>query len=97
MSVLDEVLREEYERIKKIRAVMQAELNELPKEYISRKNIRGNIEYYLQKRVGAKLVSSYISKEAVPGFEKKIARRKQLQASIRGLDKNIRKIERVIR
>lgn len=37
MSILDEVLREEYERLKRIKIVYQEEIESLPKESLERK------------------------------------------------------------
>ena len=96
LTVLDDVLREEYERAKKIRKIMQAELDQLPKEYISRKNIRGKVVCYLQKREGDKVVSRYIPRGDEELWEKKIERRRQLQISIRGLNEKINKIKKVL-
>ena len=50
MSVLDDVLKEEYNRSKKIIKLIEDELNSLPKGYISKKKINGKVYYYLQKR-----------------------------------------------
>ncbi len=97
LSVLDDVLREEHERAKKIRKMMQTELDQLPKEYISRKNIRGNVVCYLQKREADKIVSRYIPKSDEELWGKKIERRRQLQASIRDLNKSISQLKKVLR
>lgn len=96
LTVLDDVLREEYDRAKKIRKIMQAELDQLPKEYISRKNIRGKVACYLQKREGTKIISKYIPRSDEAEWQKKIERRRQLQASIRGLNEKIIKIKKVL-
>ena len=63
MSVLDEVLKEEYERLLRMRSAMSIEYDALPKGSISRKNIRGCDCYYLQYRERDKIVSKYIKKQ----------------------------------
>ena len=57
MSVLDEVLEEEYSRLVRMKARMQAEYLDLPKGYISRKKINGYECYYLQYSDRSKVVS----------------------------------------
>ena len=62
MSVLDEVLKEEYDRLIRMRIAMSFEYEALPKGSISKKNIRGCDCYYLQYREGDKVISKYIKK-----------------------------------
>ena len=97
MTVLDSVLQEEYERSKKIKATMERELSTLPSGYISKKIINKNAYYYLQKRVGLKIIGAYIPIEEVQQIKDQVARRKQLEKSIRELKINIKKIERVVK
>lgn len=97
MTVLDSVLQEEYERSKKMKDAMERELSTLPKGYISKKIINKNEYYYLQRRVGSKITGDYIPPKEVQQIKDQVARRKQLEKSIRELEINIKKIERVIR
>lgn len=97
MSILDEVLSEEYERMKKMRAAMKKELDSLPKGYISKKTINGKQYSYLQMRQARKIVSEFISEKNVETLEKQIKKRNQLKMSIKQIDRNIKKIERVQR
>ncbi|MDO4552284.1 MAG: hypothetical protein Q4C22_01995 [Bacillota bacterium] len=97
MAILDEVLLEEYERMKKMRVVMKAEMDTLPKGYISKKNIYGRQYHYLQRREGSKIVSTFISEKNVAEAEAQIQRRKQLKASLAEIEESMKKIERVIR
>ncbi len=96
MTILDSVLQEEQERSMRMKAAMEKELNALPKGYISKKNINEKTYYYLQKRDGAKIVGTYIPPEEVDKVKDQVARRKQLEKSVRELNANIKKIERVI-
>ena len=95
MTVLDVVLQEEYERSKRMKTAMERELSVLPKGYISKKIINNNEYYYLQKRVGSKIVGNYIPSEDVEKMKVLISKRKQLEKSIREIEKNIKKIERL--
>ena len=58
----------------------KAELSTLPAGYISKKNIKGNTQYYLQWNENGKLKSKYIRKGELEIIEQKIARRKELEA-----------------
>jgi hypothetical protein len=97
MSILDGVLKEEYERSKRIKLAMESELVELPVGYISAKKIAGKPYFYLQKRVKSKIISIYIQAEQLEEVEKQVARRRQLEQSIKELRENIKKIERVVK
>ena len=97
MTVLDSVLQEECERSKKMKVAMERELTTLPSGYISKKIINKNLYYYLQRRVGIKIIGAYIPLEEVEQIKDQVARRKQLEKLIRELKINIKKIERVIR
>ena len=96
MTVLAEVLMEEHARLLRIRAAMSQELETLPRGYISRKNIHGKVYPYLQKREGQKVLSRMIPSDKLAELEQQIARRKQLEASLREIEVSIKKIERVI-
>ena len=47
MSILNDIMREEYERMNRLIPRIEAEIKELPKGYISEKNIKGGTYYYL--------------------------------------------------
>ena len=97
MSILDKVLSEEYDRMKKMRIAMKKELDSLPKGYVSKKTINGKQYSYLQMRQAGKIVSEFISEKNVETIEKQIKKRNQLKMSIKEIDNNIKKIERVQR
>ena len=97
MSVLMDVLQEELDRLDRQEAAYKADLQELPRGYISKKNIRGRISYYLQHRNGSKVESKYISAEDVPIVEEQIKRRKQLQASLRRVKEDQKKLRRLLK
>ena len=97
MAVLDLVLQEELDRIKKIKAVMEKELGTMPIGYLSKKMINNKSYFYLQRREGGKIVGTYVKPNDVDKFKEQIERRKQLEKSIRQINENIKKIERVIR
>ena len=97
MSVLDDVLKEEYERLSRMKTAMEAEYKELPQGYLSKKNIRGYDCYYLQHREGDRVVGVYVREDAVPDYAQKIERRRNLKRSLSEIQNEMKKIEKVIK
>lgn len=97
MSVLDEVLLEEHLRLEKMKNRVQKEYLMLPNGYISQKKINGSIYYYLQFREGNKIVSRYIKSANVEDIRELISRRKILKESLKNIDIEMKKIERVLK
>ena len=97
MSVLDDVLKEEYERLLRMKKAMTAEYDKLPKEYLSKKNINGHECFYLQHREGDKIKSVYVNEKDVEDYAAKIERRRSLKKSLQDIEKELKKIERTIK
>ena len=97
MSILDELLKKEYDRLVRMRSVMSLEYDALPKGSISRKNIRGCDCYYLQYREGDRVISKYIKKAELYELTAKIERRRSLRKFLRDIDAEMKKIERSIK
>lgn len=97
MSVLMDVLKEELDRLDRQKIAYEADLQELPKGYISKKNIRGKVSYYLQYREGSQVKSKYISAEDLPNIEAQVQRRKQLEASLRRVREDQKKLRKVLK
>ncbi len=96
MSILTDVLQEELERLERQKSAYLKAMQELPKGYISQKNIRGRATYYLQYREGDKIISKYIPKEQLPELEAQIKRRKQLELSLRRVEEDKKKLRKVL-
>ena len=97
MSVLDDVLKEEYNRSKKIIKLIEDELNSLPKGYISKKKINGKVYYYLQKRQDGKIISKYISRDNIENYQRLLNRRKELEEALKERKEDKKKLERVLK
>lgn len=97
MSVLMDVLKEEYERSKRIVASVDKELSRLPVGYISKKRIGGHIYFYIQFKENGKIKSQYINKKDALEFNKKVLRRRELLKNRRELLMDQKKIERVLK
>lgn len=97
MSILDDVLQEEYERSKKMKVSIEGELQQMPKGYISRKTINKKPYCYIQQRIGSKVVSSYVPIGKVSDVKAQIERRQKLEASLKEVNLNMKKLKRVIK
>lgn len=96
MSFLMGVFEEELDRLEREKAVYEEQLQLLPKGYISKKKIAGKEYCYLQHREGGKVVSQYISAEDLPKVEAQVKRRKQLEASLRRVREDQKKLRKVL-
>ena len=96
MSILMEVLQEELDRLDRQQAAYEAKLLALPKGYISKKNIRGKVYFYLQRKEGGKVVSKYISAENLHVVEEQVKLRKQLEASLRRVKLDRKKLRKAL-
>lgn len=96
MSILDEVLIEEYERLKRFKKMYQEKLQNLPKGYLSRKNIKGKVYYYLQYRDGEKIVSQFVPNENVELLQKQIEERRKYERRIREVEADLKKIRKAV-
>jgi len=79
MTILDEILREEFDRLERGINLIKEELAGLPKGYISEKKIGNSTYYYLQKRESDKIVSKHIKKDELEPYKTLIQHRKNLE------------------
>lgn len=96
MTILQQVLTEEAERLKRMHSAFEKELKALPEGYISIKRIKGKTQYYLQKRLGDKVKSQYISEPNRLPLQEAIARRKELKETLKKIERELKKIQKVI-
>ena len=96
MSILDGVMREEHDRLSRIIAKVEQEINELPKGYISEKKINGKNYCYLQFRENGKVKSVYIKNNELDAYRDLITRRNELIIKLKGLKADKSKLEKVL-
>lgn len=96
MSILEEVLLEEYERSLETIAACEEELANIPKGYIRERKIHKASYFYLQHREGNRVISEYVSRDEVPRLKESLERRKALMEAIKLQRKNLRQIERAL-
>lgn len=91
------VLREEYDRSKRIVKSIDKELSKLPLGYISKKRIGGHIYFYIQYKEKGKIVSKFVNKNDAIEYDKKVSHRRELLKNKKELLLDQKKIERVLR
>ena len=96
MSVLEDVLREEYARSLRLSHLMEKELALLPKGSVRVRMIRGREYYYLNHREGDRVLSDYIPASEVEAIRAKVARRRELKAALKEQERSRRQIERAL-
>lgn len=96
MSILMEVLQEELDRLDRQQAAYEFHLQELPRGYISKKNIRGKESYYLQYRDGSKIVSKWIPADDLQEVEMRVKQRKVIEASLRRVKEDRKKLRKAL-
>lgn len=77
MSIIGEVLAEEYDRSMRLSQALQKDINKLPNGSLQKKCISGKYYYYLQYRDGDKIKSDYVKQEYVDDLKKKLKQRKE--------------------
>ncbi|HHW97919.1 hypothetical protein KBB45_05300 [Myxococcota bacterium] len=97
MSILKQVLLEEFERNNHFIESAEKEVSQLPIGYISKKSINNKSYFYYQWREGDKIRSKYIKMKDVQILNKKIRRRKELEEAIRKAKNENRRIERALK
>lgn len=96
MSVLEDVLKEEYARSLRMSQLMLEEIASLPKGSVREREIRGRIYFYLNHREGNKVVSDYIPAMEVDAVRAQVARRRELKAALKEQERSRRQIERAL-
>ena len=63
--------------------LLEERIEKLPKGYISKKNINGKAQHYLQWKENGKVKSKYIRDEELEELKNQIAERKKLQSRLK--------------
>jgi DNA-directed RNA polymerase beta' subunit len=98
LSIVFDVLKEEYERNLNMQKAYKKEINSLPKGKIIRKKIGNGTYLYLLYRDKEKVITKYIGvkdKTNIKNLQYKIDKRKYLQKNLKSLieeEKEIRKV-----
>jgi len=100
MKILNGVLNEELDRLNKLKKNYEKQIAKLPKGSLIKKNIKGNIYYYLNYRQEKKKIFKYIGKlpgEELENLVDKIEERRKLEKLNKRVKKDIKKLEKMIK
>ena len=86
-------LEKEYKKVLSQRADITGSLDSLPDGYISEKTINGTKQYYLQKRVGKKVVGKHISSGELSSVRCGLSRRESLEKELIVIEERLVSIE----
>ncbi len=96
MSILSEILKEEYDRLNRTIASYEAEVANLPRGSLMKKLIGGRQYIYLQWRDKNRVRSRYINKDEVASLSEQIERRRRYEKEIKALKLSKKEFDRVI-
>ena len=96
MSILSEILKEEYERINSTLSSFEALAADLPKGSIREKLINGKKYSYLQWRENSKVRSKYLRQEEIATLTEQIEQRRQYEKEIKNLRETKKEFNRVV-
>lgn len=82
--ILSTILQEK-ERIDRMLAKYQEELEMLPKGTISEKKVKQSTYFYLKYREGKKVISRYIPQKDVDAVREQVEKRRHIEMMIRSL------------
>ena len=83
MKVLKSVLKDSKDYYKELDVEIKKRLSKLPEGNVKKRNLRGHVYYYLQKREGSKVVHKYLGKEKPNELENQLKERKELKAELK--------------
>lgn len=90
---MDYSIQAEYGSLLAREQFIRVQLNELPIGYISKKTIKGNPQYYLQRRIGEKMTGVYIRADEVQNVREALERRSQYESEKRQIAARLEQLE----
>lgn len=94
MDVLKGVLIESKKHYNDLNKRIEQGLKSLPSGSVKKRQISGSIYYYLQQRVGDKVVHKYLGKEKPEVLIKQLAERRALKAELKKVNEGLRVVRR---
>ena len=95
MGVLNNVLSESHQYYTDIERKIKKALEEIPKGSIKKRLINGKAYYYLQSRVGGRVIHKYVGKQKPVELINKIGKRKKLKLELKTAKNNIKMLKKV--
>lgn len=94
MSILKGILSESKGHYLNVKKKIEGKLVSLPKGSIKERKISGRKYYYLQYRIGKKIVHKYLGKKRPEEILKQIQERKRLKAELKKIDEALKLLRR---
>ena len=85
MNLILRTILQEKERIDRMLAKYQEELEMLPKGTISEKKVKQSTYFYLKYREGKRVISRYIPQKDVEAVREQVEKRRHIETMIRSL------------
>lgn len=83
----------EYRNLISQKLFLEREIDKLPIGYISKKTIKGRVQFYLQRREGSKVTSTYIKFEDVDSVSEGINKRKRFIEELSSIEDRLKQLE----
>ena len=96
---IEGVIKEEYERQKRLSELYIKKISKLPKGSISYQSRQNNVYAYLKYKNGKKVVNQYLGPKGadmIDDTQKQIEKRKKIEAQLEEVKKNIRRMEKLL-
>ena len=100
MKMLKSVLNEELSRLRMLESNYERQISRLARGSLIRKNIKGNVYYYLNYRQEGKSIFKYLGKlsqKAREGLLDEIEERRKLEKLKRQVARDIKKLEKMVK
>lgn len=94
MNILKGILSESSEYYKEVEKRIKGKLSELPKGSVKKRKIGEKIYYYLQDRIGNKIIHKYLGKVKPEKLIEQIIERKKLKKELKKVIENKKTIKR---
>jgi len=94
MDVLKGVLSESKKHYHDLKNRIEGNLKSLPSGSVKARRISGSVYYYLQERVGDKIVHRYLGKENPEALIKQISERRALKAELKNVQEGLKLVRR---
>jgi len=100
MSIVKDIIKEEYDRLISLLNDYNEDINKLPKGSISEKKIKNNFYYYLAYRKKDRVIFEYLGKKNSDKYieiKKGLSERRKIKSEIDKIKQNIKEIEKYIK
>ena len=95
MNILKGILSESSKYYIDSKRKIESKILELPQGSLKERKISGRKYYYLQSRVGEKIMQKYLGKDKPDNLIKQSAQRKALKSELKKVDQAIQVLKRV--